>query len=132
MRVCRILSFVVAAGACHHDPYVGTAQPTTVYAEPAALTYERVTVEHVVSVVREALTEQGYTVAKVSSDSLSQIVWAKRGNDEVLRVFVTPQGRRLAIRSMRELRGKNPDEWERREPPAEVIKAIDRRMGEGH
>ena len=99
-----------------------------VYAEPPVAVYE-VPVDRVVVVSREVLVSRGYVVYHVDRRGPNRIIWARRGDDEVVRLFVTPHGQRVAVRSVAEVRDRGRHHgWVRREAPRAVVTDIDVRL----
>jgi hypothetical protein len=130
MRALPLLSVILLAGACAPSgEYVST---TLVYREPPAFMYEDGDVERVVVVSREVLIERGYTVFRVVRDGPNRVLWARHGNGEVVRVFVSPTGRRVALRSVRDVRDPNHRHWVRGEPPNDIVRDIDVRVRARH
>jgi hypothetical protein len=120
------LSLVLLATAACGGGYVNAR---VVYAEPAIRVYE-VPVDHAVLVTRGVLERRGYVVYRVAADRGSRIVWARRGNDELVRVFLTPRGRRVEVRGIVETRehGRRRG-WMRRGSSAdELVGDIDVRL----
>ena len=71
------------------------------------------------------------------------MIWARRGDNEVIRVFATPRGERVALRTLAERRQDRDEErsdrgrhgdngrhrgWVRHDPPPEVITDIGGRL----
>lgn len=75
------------------------------------------------------LVSRGYVVYRVEEDGPNRIIWARRGDDEVVRIFATRSGERVLVRSVREAhdRGKHKG-WARRGKADEVVAAIDVRL----
>jgi len=106
-----------------------------VYAEPPARVYV-VPVDRVVVVTRDVLVRRGWSVWRVERRGPDRIVWARRG-DDVVRIFATPQGDRVAVRGIVE--GRDRDDgghhdngrhrgYSRRGSPEDVIGDIDVRL----
>ena len=90
---------LLAAGAC--VPVGGYMSAEVVYAEPPVAVYE-VPVDRVIVVSREVLVSRGYVVYRVETRGPNRVIWARRGGDEVVRLFVTPQGRQVAVQRVRD------------------------------
>lgn len=109
----------------------GYTSATFVYAEPAEYVYV-VPVDRVVVVTREVLVTRGYVVYRVQRSGPNRIIWARRGDDEVVRIFASPQGQRVAVRGLLEVRerhdrGKHKG-WSRKGQPRDIIADIDVRL----
>jgi len=109
----------------------GYTSASVVYAEPAEYVYV-VPVDRVVVVTREALVNRGWVVYRVQRSGPNRIIWARRGDDEVVRIFATPQGQQVAVRGLWEVRerhdrGKHKG-WEKRGAPRDIITDIDVRL----
>src|SRR6266480_5097717 len=74
-----------------------------VYAEPVEYEYA-VPVDHVVVVTREVLVTRGWTVYRVERSGPNRIIWARRGDDDVVRIFASPTGQRVVVRGLWEAR----------------------------
>ena len=120
----------VAVAACAP----GYTRAEVVYAEPAQYEYV-VPADRVVVVTREVLVQRGYVVYRVETHGPDRIVWAHRGDDDddVVRVFVTPTGERVAVRSLAERRdhGKHKG-WYKNGKADDVMADIDVRLRERH
>ncbi len=117
---------LLAAGAC--VPVGGYMSAEVVYAEPPVAVYE-VPVDRVIVVSRDVLVSRGYVVYRVETRGPNRVIWARRGDDEVVRLFVTPQGRQVAVRSVAEERDRGRHRgWKRHEPPREIVTDIDVRL----
>src|SRR6266446_4404740 len=125
----------------------GYASAEYVYAEPVEYEYV-VPVERVVVVTRDVLITRGWTVYRVQREGPNRIIWARRGDDEIVRIFATPRGERgerVALRGLWEQRdrrkhGDRDDQgedehgdrgrhrgWMNRGQPREIISFPDRR-----
>jgi len=109
----------------------GYARAEYVYAEPAEYVYV-VPVERVVVVTRDVLVARGWTVYRVERSGPNRIIWARRGDDQVVRIFATPQGERVIVRGLEEARergdhGKRKG-WAKRGQPRDIITDIDVRL----
>ncbi len=142
-----IFQFLLGAGAVSFTACApGYTSASFVYAEPAQYEYE-VPVDRVVVVTREVLVDRGWTVYRVERSGPNRIVWARRGDDDVVRIFASPNGQRVVVRGLWEARDRRAqrehgdhDEdndrgdrgrhkgWVRRGPPQDVITAIDVRL----
>src|SRR6266508_641206 len=108
----------------------GFTSATVVYGEPAEYEYV-VPVDRVVVVTREVLVSRGWVVYRVERSGPNRIVWARRGDDDVVRIFATPQGERVVVRGLWEAReghdrhdrGKHKG-WQKRGPPKDIIADI--------
>jgi len=120
------LPLLVAATACLAGG--GYMSAGVVYAEPPVAVYE-VPVDRVVVVSSEVLVARGYVVYHMDRDGPGRVIWARRGDGEIVRVFVTPQGRTVAVRSVAEVRDHGRHRgWVRHQPPREVVTDIDVRL----
>ncbi|HYK83303.1 MAG TPA: hypothetical protein VEU55_09185 [Gemmatimonadales bacterium] len=136
-RLLPLLPLVaLAVGACAPGMYT---RAEFVYAEPPQYEYV-VPMDQVVVVTREVLVSRGYVVFRIEEEGPNQIIWARRGDDEVVRVFVTPQGQRVLVRGLTEVRERDDRGrhrgWVRRDHAEDVIREVDGRMRrerrEGH
>jgi len=116
-----------------------------VYAEPVEYEYV-VPVDRVVVVTRDVLITRGWTVYRVQRSGPNRIIWARRGDDEIVRIFATPSGQRVAVHGLWEQRdrrkhGDKDDQgedehgnrgrhrgWVNRGQPREIITDIDVRL----
>ncbi len=109
----------------------GYARAEYVYAEPAEHVYV-VPVDRVVVVSREVLVTRGWTVYRVQRSGHNRVIWARRGEHEIVRIFASPQGERVEVRGLREERergdrGKHKG-WYKRGQPRDIIAEIDIRL----
>ena len=95
-------ALALALAACGPGMYT---RAEVVYAEPAQYVYV-VPVDQVVVVTRDVLVRRGYVVYRVQDDGPTHVIWARRGDDEVVRVFATRERERVLIRSIRETRDR--------------------------
>jgi len=118
----------------------GFTSATVVYGEPAEYVYV-VPVDRVVVVTREVLVNRGWVVYRVERSGPNRIIWARRGDDEVVRIFATPQGDRVAVRGLwegreQEERGDRGEHgnrgrhrgWVKKGAPRDIIADIDVRL----
>jgi len=109
----------------------GYTRADFVYAEPVEYEYV-VPVDRVVVVTRDVLVERGWTVYRVQRSGPNRIIWARRGDDQVVRIFATPRGERVGVRGLQEERergdhGKHKG-WAKRGQPRDIITDIDVRL----
>ena len=109
----------------------GYASAEYVYTEPAQYEYV-VPVDRVVVVTRDVLITRGWTVYRVQRSGSGRIIWARRGDDQVVRIFATPHGERVAVRGLlerreRDDRGKHKG-WYKHGRPDDIIGEIDVRL----
>jgi len=116
----------------------GFTSATVVYGEPAEYEYV-VPVDRVVVVTREVLVNRGWVVYRVERSGPNRIIWGRRGDGEIVRIFATPNRDRVAVRGLwevREDRGDRDDRhdrgrhrgWTRKGPPRDIITDIDVRL----
>ncbi|HYU10398.1 MAG TPA: hypothetical protein VEK77_13565 [Gemmatimonadales bacterium] len=102
-----------------------------VYAEPVEYEYV-VPVDRVVVVTREVLVTRGWTVYRVQRSGPNRIIWARRGDDRIVRIFATPRGERVAVRGLQEERERGDHGrhkgWAKRGEPRDIITDIDVRL----
>ena len=119
------LILVLALAACGPGAYT---RAEVVYAEPPQYVYV-VPAERVVVVTREVLVNRGYVVYRVEQAGPNRIIWARRGDDEVVRVFVNHEGERVIVRGLTEGRQRGRHRgWVRKGRAEEVITDIDVRL----
>src|SRR6266540_1292361 len=110
----------------------GFTSATVVYGEPAEYVYV-VPVDRVVVVTRDVLVTRGWVVYRVERSGPNRIIWARHGDDEVVRIFATPQGERVAVRGLWEVREERHDRhdrgrhrgWTKKGAPRDIIADID-------
>ncbi|HEY6854265.1 MAG TPA: hypothetical protein VI139_08455, partial [Gemmatimonadales bacterium] len=87
-------------------------------------------------VTRDVLVQRGWSIWRVERRGPDRVVWARRG-DDVVRIFATPQGDRVAVRGLLETRDRDNDQHHdhgrhrgvtRRGSPDDVIGDIDVRL----
>ncbi|HYU02018.1 MAG TPA: hypothetical protein VEK85_16720 [Gemmatimonadales bacterium] len=124
------LAPVLALAACGPGVYT---RAEVVYAEPANYVYV-VPPERVVVVTREVLVNRGYVVYRVQRAGPNRIIWARRGDDEIVRVFVNPEGERVVVRGLSEVRDRGRHKgWLRKGRAEDVVADVDVRLrGEKH
>lgn len=117
--------------ACMSGGYTSAA---VVWSEPVEYVYVQ-PVDHVVVVSREVLVTNGYTVYRVTNSGPNRVLWARRGSDEMVRIFVSPNGQRVAVRGIVEVRDRKDRGrhrgWERRGSPNRVLAAINVKLKGG-
>jgi hypothetical protein len=109
----------------------GYTSAGVVWSEPVEYVYVE-PIDHVVVVSREVLVTNGYTVYRVTRSGYNRIIWAHRGNDEMVRIFVSPSGSSVAVRGVIEVRERGDRGrhrgWERRGSPNRVLAAINGKL----
>ena len=123
------LILVLALAACGRGAYT---RAEVVYAEPPQYVYV-VPAERVVVVTREVLVNRGYVVYRIEQAGPNRIIWARRGDDEVVRVFASPNGNRVLVRGIEEHRDRGRHKgWIRKGRAEEVVGDIDVRLRAAH
>lgn len=125
------LGLAGAAGACAG----GYTSAGVVYAEPAEYTYV-VPVDRVVVVSREVLVRRGWTVYRVERSGRNRVIWGRRGDGEIVRIFATPDRDRVVVRGLWEVREGRRDRhdrgrhrgWTKKGQPRDIIADIDVRL----
>jgi hypothetical protein len=89
-------------------------------------------VDHVVVVTRDVLVTRGWTVYRVERSGRNRVIWARRGDDQIVRIFANPHGERVVVSGLREERergdhGKHKG-WSKRGQPNDIIAEIDVRL----
>jgi hypothetical protein len=115
----------------------GYTSAQLVYAQPVEYEYD-VPVDRVVVVTRDVLVGDGYTVFRVERSGPDRIIWARRGDNELVRVLADARGGRVAVRGLREerehaARGRGQDRgheehWVKRGPAKDVLDHVNRRL----
>jgi len=131
-RQLLILAATLSLAGCAGG--YGYTRAEYVYAEPVEYEYV-VPVDRVVVVTRDVLVTRGWTVYRVQREGPNRIIWARRGDDDVVRIFATPRGDRVAVRGLWEAheRGEHGDHgkhkgWAKRGEPRDIITDIDVRL----
>lgn len=130
-RLAATLGLAGAAAACAG----GYTSASFVYAEPAEYTYV-VPMDRVVVVTREVLVGRGWVVYRVERSGPRRIIWARRGDGEIVRIFATPDRDRVVVRGLWEVREERRDRhdkgrhrgWQKKGPPRDIIADIDIRL----
>jgi len=135
-RLTTYAATLVAVGWTVGACAPGYTRAEIVYAEPAEHVYV-VPVDRVVVVSREVLVQRGWVVYRVEERGPDRIIWARRGDDEIVRIFATHQGDRVVLRGLNEARERGGDRdhdrgkhkgWVRRGNADDVIADIDVRL----
>ena len=113
----------------------GYTRASLVYGEPAEYEYV-VPVDRVVIVSREVLVDRGWAVYRVQRAGPNRVIWARRGDGEIVRIFATPNRDRVAVRGLWEVREERHDPrdrgrhrgWTKKGQPRDIIAAIDVRL----
>lgn len=126
-RHLMILAATVTVAGCAG----GYGRAEYSYAEPEEHVYV-VPVERVVVVTRDVLVTRGWTVYRVERSGPNRIIWARHGDDQIVRIFATPHGERVAVAGLREERahgdhGKHKG-WSKKGQPRDIIAEIDVRL----
>lgn len=91
-----------------------------------------VPVDRVVVVSREVLVTRGWTVYRVQRTGDNRVIWARRGDDEIVRIYASSHGQHVVVNGLREERergdrGKHKG-WSKRGQPHDIIAEIDVRL----
>ena len=127
-----LMAIALGATGCASGGYTSAE---VIYAEPADHVYV-VPVDRVVVVTREVLVSRGWVVYRVERRGPDRVIWARRGDDDVVRFIATPNRDRVVVRGLWEVRerGERGDRgkhrgWVRRGPPPhDVFAEIDVRL----
>ncbi len=130
-RTLALTIGALAAAAAVAGCAPGYVSAGAVWTEPAGYYYAE-PMDRVVVVTQDVLVERGYTIVRVEQEGPQRIIWARRGDDDMVRVFARPEGDRIALRGLEEHqdRGKHKG-WERRGNAPDVLADIDTKM-RGH
>ena len=117
------LSFAGCAGGYARAEYGYVELQEYVYVVP---------VDRVVVVTRDVLVTRGWTVYRVEHSGPNRIIWARRGDDHIVRIFANPRGERVIVHGLWEERdrdhhGKRKG-WSKRGEPREIIADINVRL----
>lgn len=128
MKAYSTLLLLSCLSACASRGYTSAG---VIYSEPADYMYV-VPVDRVVVVSREVLVSRGWSVYRVERSGPERIIWARRGPDEVVRIFASPAGNRVAVRGLFEARDREDHGrhkgWKRRQAPRDILFDIDHRL----
>ena len=113
----------------------GYTSATLTYGEPAENVYV-VPVDRVVVVSREVLVRRGWTVYRVERSGRNRVIWGRRGDGEIVRIFATPDRDRVVVRGLWEVREERRDRhdrgrhrgWTKKGQPRDIIADIDVRL----
>lgn len=113
----------------------GYTRATLAYGEPAENVYV-VPVDRVVVVTREVMIQRGWTVYRVERSGRNRVIWGRRGDGEIVRIFATPDRDRVVVRGLWEVREERRDRhdrsrrrgWTKKGPPRDIIADIDVRL----
>ena len=126
-----LIPLVAALGVAGCASPGGYTSASVVYAEPVQYAYV-MPVDRVVVVTREVLVDRGWTVFRIEHAGPNRIIWAKRGDDHVVRIFANPEGERVVVRGLSEERDRDDhgrhQGWKKRGEPREIITDIDVRL----
>src|SRR5690348_3765192 len=98
-RLLGYFAMVCAAGLAAAGCAPGYTRAEVVYGAPPERVYVA-DVDRVVIVSREVLVDRGWVVYQVDRDGPNRVIWARRGPDEVVRIFATPDGDHVAVRGL--------------------------------
>jgi hypothetical protein len=139
LRKLMILATLIPLAGCYGG--YGYTRAEVVYQDPPAYEYV-VPVDRVVVVTREVLVNRGWVVYRVERSGGGRVIWARRGDDDMVRIFVTPNGNRVALRGLHERREEEREDegrghghdrgkhrgWMHQGAPTEVLTDIDVRL----
>jgi hypothetical protein len=134
-----IAAALLGLGGCALGGGYGYTSAELVYAQPVEYEYD-VPVDRVVVVTRDVLVGDGYTVFRVERSGSDRIIWARRGDNELVRVLADARGGHVAVRGLREqrepqARGRNEhdshghdEHWVKRGPAKDVLDHVNQRL----
>jgi hypothetical protein len=134
-----IAAAMLGLGGCALGGGYGYTSAELVYAQPVEYEYD-VPVDRVVVVTRDVLVSDGYTVFRVERSGPDRIIWARRGDNELVRVLADARGGHVAVRGLREeraapARGRHEhasrgreDQWVTRGPARDVLDHVNQRL----
>ena len=139
LRKLMILATLIPLAGCYGG--YGYTRAEVVYQDPPAYEYV-VPVDRVVVVTRDVLVTRGWVVYRVERSGGGRVIWARRGDNDLVRIFVTPNGNRVALRGLHDVReeeheddgrGRGHDRgkhrgWMHQGAPNEVLTDIDVRL----
>ena len=110
----------------------GYTSASVAYGEPAEYAYV-VPVDRVVVVTREVMVNRGWTVYRVERSGRDRVIWGRRGDGEIVRIFATPRRDRVVVRGLWEVREERHDRgrhkgWTKKGAPRDIIADIDIRL----
>jgi hypothetical protein len=113
----------------------GYTSASVVYGEPAEYEYV-IPMDRVVIVTREVLVNRGWAVYRVERSGPNRVIWARRGDGEIVRIFATPNRDRVAVHGLWEVREERQDRhdrgrhrgWTKKGAPRDIIADIDVRL----
>jgi hypothetical protein len=131
MRPKLLPILLLGAAACAPGVYYAGAD--VIYTEPVEYAYIA-PLDRVVVVSREVLVNRGYTVFRVEHARGGRMIWARRGDDDIVQIYAAPSGRHVTLRAVRETRERGNGRhrgWVQQGPPRRIVSAIDTRLRHG-
>jgi hypothetical protein len=113
-----VLSTAVACGGgSYSNPEPATGDDEGNGNDAAVTNADAVPIDRVVGVARGVLADEGWTVFRVDRSGNDHVIEARRGGDELLRIYVTPNEDELMLRGWSQ-KGGEPQGSTRLSPPS--------------
>jgi hypothetical protein len=135
-RILTLLTLgaAMACGGSYSNPEPDPDYDVTIRTEDdngngdgdAVIRANNVTIDRVVETTRDVLQEEGWTVFRVNRSGSDRVIEARRGGDELLRIYATPHEGDVALRGWRQENGE-PKGF-----PSEILQAIELRLKTGN
>jgi hypothetical protein len=95
-------------------------------ADEAVVRANNASMDQVVDAAREVLQEEGWTVFRVDRSGTDRVIEARKGGNELLRIYATPKEGDVALRGWRQENGE-PKGF-----PTDILQAIELRLRTGN
>jgi hypothetical protein len=120
------LGALVACGGSYSDPEPEPQPDAQIRVEVSDDDGDDASLDRAVQAAREVLSEEGWTVFRVDRSGADRVVEARRGGDELLRIYVT-SGENDTV----SLRGWRQKDGEPQPMPPDILSEIQERIRTG-